>query len=721
MTSPMRRFFEKHERKFLIALVIFLLVIFTVMSDVSSFLAPDRDPGTDPNEIAGRFEMPRAKVDVTYGEYGAARRDISLLKTLRAGFRGRREDVSAVEVWRYLILREGAKRAGVRVSDSALRETITGSMSWATDTGRYRDIIRGTLGVEPAVFEEALRDHLAVGRLEQLYQFCFMIAPAATREEVLKDALARILEYVRGDYAVLSAANFVDIAGEEFRAKPKEEREKELEAFYDRDSSVRSALRRFELPIRYDVEFLYTIHKNLNEESLKKIEALFKRAYPDYDQGLEETEGEMRAFYSLYRDRLLKRVGMSWKTVKEKATAEFNKKKKGDDGGEKKEDGDPKDGDPKDGDPKKKEGTDGEDVPPTPELRKAWQNHGFSLVQETIDRELRVRSMYRAWHAEIRKTKDVKGLFEKLKKADDPNDAICATESGKGLIVYLAFDKPIAADDIEDLEDSGVRFTHNVRTRITQTATKAKSDLPQLHRHADTMGAAGHGRMIIRLNKVEPRRRKTFAELSADERADLVKRYLLPTRARTLAKKALEKLRKECLADSLDDKTFLEKAEDMGCRIYRNEWVTATEVTPTEASPERLWKDELAHMRARRFLVRGLLGAFRADASKKKIKAGSYLEVMVQEPDGLEEDGPGAAYLFLVKERLRPDAKTLPRSNLAQMEFIARNASRNDYNKRWNEEFRDLFKDFGLKFFGPMEDDVNSNLKKIASSKSTGG
>jgi len=695
----LRQFFQKHERKFLIALVIFLLAIFTVVPEMTSALAPaQQGPGDD--EIAGEFDMPYGKVEVTYGEYSNAQREYEWM----AGARG--ETVTPAEVWRYLILREGARHQSIRISDSELRDILTRIGPWGTDAALYRRVIESRYRVAPAVFEQAVRNFFAVQRLQQVYRVTYQVAPPAKRQALVEQAQSRLLEYARTDYAVLPAGNYLEPAEMAFRAKPEEEREKELESFYGKDQSVRMSGRRFEHPYRYDVEFLYTVHRNLDEESFRKIEGLFARAYPGFELSeLEETEEEMRRYFDLYRDRLLDRIGSSWKEVKRKATEEYRK--------DKAEDGESGDGGDGEGE---ESGEDGDDADPigeiTPELRKAWQNHGFTLVQEIIDRELRVRSMYRVWRAEIDESKDVAGMFEKLREADLEEEPITATEPGEGLVVYRTFDEPLSGDEIEDLEDSGVRFTHNVRSRVTQIGS---SGLPKLHRHADTMGMAGHGRMIIRLNKVDPRRRKTFAELTEGERKDLVEQFFVPAKAREMAEQELEKLRKACVEGSLDDAAFAEKAALLGCRVRRDEWITATDEVPDPPSAERFWPTELVHMRDRRFLVGALRKAFAADRGDKKLKAGSYLEVMVDRPIDIETDETekaGAAFLVLLKERRPADAKTLPRSDLETWVSLKRNERGAEQRARWNEEYKSLFTDFNLECRGPMKERLQRDLEQ---------
>jgi hypothetical protein len=212
-------------------------------------------------------------------------------------------------------------------------------------------------------------------------------------------------------------------------------------------------------PTRYKIEVLYTIHKNVRTDvDTQRIVDLFGRTWPRLDLSrLEPSVQEMIDYFGIYRDRLLEQEGSSWKKVLE----EFEKA-----------------------------------VRPAPLFEGA-----FTIVKDQVARELKVRGMFQWFHAEARKdeTKSLKDLFEKLRKHDDPKKPACSTEAGRGLIVYREFANGLTGDELENLEDSGVKFTHNFRARVVQVGS---TNLPRLARKADVLGAAGQGRCIMRLLEV---------------------------------------------------------------------------------------------------------------------------------------------------------------------------------------------------------------------------
>jgi hypothetical protein len=213
-------------------------------------------------------------------------------------------------------------------------------------------------------------------------------------------------------------------------------------------------------PTRYRIEVLYTIHKNVRTDvDIQRIVDLFGRTWPELDLSrLEPNVRDMRDYFGIYRDRLLEQEGSSW----EKVLEEFTKDQA---------------------------------------ARRALFEHAFSIAKDQVARELKVRGMYQWFHSEARKdeTKSLKDLFEKLQKRDDPKKPVCSTEAGRGLIVYREFLDGLTGDELENIEDSGVKFTHNFRARVTRIG---HTDLPKLARRAAVLGADGHGRQIVRLLEV---------------------------------------------------------------------------------------------------------------------------------------------------------------------------------------------------------------------------
>ncbi|MHC4137641.1 MAG: hypothetical protein ACYS0K_22065 [Planctomycetota bacterium] len=223
-------------------------------------------------------------------------------------------------------------------------------------------------------------------------------------------------------------------------------------------------------PTRCKIEVLYTIHKNVRtDEDIQRIVDLFRRTWPNVDlSGLEPNVRTMVDYFEIYRDRLLEQEGSSWKKVLE----EFER-------------------------------------PARDAAARAFAG-AFGIVKDQVARELKVRGMYQWLHSKARKheTKSLKDLFAKLRKHDDPKKPVCSTEAGRGLIVYREFADGLTGDELENIEDSGVKFTHNFRARVTQMGD---TDLPKLARRADVLGAAGEGRYILRLLEVIKDARKKNA------------------------------------------------------------------------------------------------------------------------------------------------------------------------------------------------------------------
>ncbi|MHC4223247.1 MAG: hypothetical protein ACYSUN_04590 [Planctomycetota bacterium] len=214
-------------------------------------------------------------------------------------------------------------------------------------------------------------------------------------------------------------------------------------------------------PLLYEVEIVYAMHHNLTAEAYGRIEELFRRVWPDLDVSkLESTVKSMREYFGIYLNRLLEQAGTSWKKIQ----AEILQ-----------------------GGPLDEEG------------RQKCFSRGFDLVKHQVDRELRLRGIF--WWFRDQAAKDPSQslgvIFAKLKAKDDSD--VCSTTPGKGLIVYRSVSDPLRAQELGDLQDDGVKFTHNFTIRVKALA---RSIPPRVSQKADVLGTAAHGRMVCRLTGV---------------------------------------------------------------------------------------------------------------------------------------------------------------------------------------------------------------------------
>jgi hypothetical protein len=212
---------------------------------------------------------------------------------------------------------------------------------------------------------------------------------------------------------------------------------------------------------RYQIELLYTVHANLNnDEKFERIRALVLKAYPDAVFA-EVSVQDRRTYLATYRDRLLGALAMSWANLGKLAGA---------------------DPDPKTWDDA---------------TRQRVLQVGYQLAKDQVGREVELRSIYQFLHAQAKDDVSLGEVFKKLKERDDPKDPVCGTEPGKTLIVYRDFGgKGLSRDELMDIEDSGVKFGLSFPPRVIGMSL---NNLPKVSPKADTLGNEGHGRQIFRL------------------------------------------------------------------------------------------------------------------------------------------------------------------------------------------------------------------------------
>ncbi|MHC5050560.1 MAG: SurA N-terminal domain-containing protein [Planctomycetota bacterium] len=688
-------------RWLMLGLLIFILAVFTVTDEMTNALRNTfGEKQVTAADIAGSFSvLPGARVDVSYADFEEASRDYRTAATFLS--QGSLERVRDVEVWTYLVLLEAARREGVSVSvDEATDQIkqVLPPMIW-DDPAQYKKWVRTRLSTSPAKFERAVRRLMTTGRVRELYFESFMVGPPATREEVVEQYAAQRIEFVRGHVAALDADRFLQPAADELKAES--DADAKLKDLFGKDPDVKNASGMFRNPRKYVIEILYTVHRAVRtEEDIDRIVALFSRTYPKLDvRKLDPSIKDMKEFFDIYRDRLLEQEGTSWAKVRK----EYQEEAKDD---EKEE------GEEKEAETPEKEGEKDEEKGPLDELdpaaRQALMAHAYTIVKDQVARELKVRGMYQWFRDEAARneSKSLRVLFDKLRAHDDKDNPVCATEPGKGLIVYREFPDGLSGDELEKIEDRGVRFTHNFRARVTQLGD---TDLPKLARKADVLGMAGHGRQIMRLLEVKRETRKTFEELTDGEKVDLREQFYLPNAARARAKEALETLRKQCQDDQVAPEAFRAAAEKIGCRVHEDEWIEASYDFMAEPEKITYWPDEFLHMRDRYFLHKNLVGVLGRD-TKGDLKAGSYLEVQV---DGRQDaEDPGAAYLFLLLERRKPDASTMPPSEVNSFMMNFRRNRMQKERERWAEDVETLMADFKMEFYDDMQRRIDEELKR---------
>jgi hypothetical protein len=203
---------------------------------------------------------------------------------------------------------------------------------------------------------------------------------------------------------------------------------------------------------RFQIELLYTMHTSVDADAkLERIRALVVKAYPDAkfaEVGVEDR----KVYYGTYRDRLLRMAGETLESVRARATGDV-------------------------------------------------KQYGYVIVKEQVAREVALRSIYQFLHSQAKDDVSLKVIFEKLKAKDDPKNPVCATEPGKGLLVYRDFGgKPLSGTELTDMEDGGVTFGKHFRFCVLSLGSHG---LPKMSCRADGLGEEWDGRQIFRLVAVE--------------------------------------------------------------------------------------------------------------------------------------------------------------------------------------------------------------------------
>jgi len=721
MQRKIRKLYEKYERYVLIVLVLLVLVIFTVTQDVTDWLRGLGSDQFDPSAIAGAFSvLPGDRTEISYDEYERARQTF---RRTNSFFTGGRDRTQPSEVWTHLVLRAAAEKEGIGVSNSDLKLFLKRTIPpeiW-NDPVRYKDFVSNRLGTNPRQFEEGVREFLTALRVRDIYRQSFEVAPPATREAMVNQYSGRDDEHARVTWLALDAKRYIEAASKDLETNV--DADKELGQFFSNDAAVKTDPFKFRHKTRYLAEYLVIPHKPLMDpDNMKRIEDLFSKTWPELDMGkLDPKPEDMRDYFGIYRDRLLALHDTDWAKIKAPTDVppgeeESEEESKGDEEkqpGDEPQDDEKKDDEPQDDEKKDDEPQDDEKKEPTAEEKQAWFNRGFDIVRDQVMREVHVRGMM--W--QIRDTageaedKSLKVIFDRLVKNDDKDNPICSTDPTKGLIILLT-PEPMTGAEIESLEVHGERGTHNIRFPVTRIGG---AELPEVGKKPEPWGMEGEGRFTLRLVKVEQARRKTFAELSGDEKEQLRTEFYLPHKARERAKAALEELRKQCADGSVTAADLPGRAGELGARYWDDEWVTATSRFMAEPERKLYWPAEYAHMRDRHYLRRALAQQFAADRAKKAIEPGSYLNVVVDSRE--EDDDPGAAYLVLVLERKKPSAETMPLDEFSSFILQARRQRSTRERERWDRDFPAIKSAFRMEFFGDMQKLVQDELAEREEAK----
>jgi len=676
--KKLRRYIEKYERAMLIVVVIIVLVIFTVTKEILDVFRPTPEGAYSPGDVAGSFRvLPGEKTEVTWREFGRGDEEWSWYVFLETGQQPERR--RTLDVWRHILLRTAAEREGITIGDADVVEYLRSRMpSWTADPQLYKMRVNQYFRISVANFESAVRGALLAERMREVYRVSFEKAPPEPREKVVEQYAGLNVEDVRFSAVAYPASIELDAARAELQAA--EDAEKRLQEFYENDPLVTAELVRFRKPALYSLELLYVPFVRMKtEEDYQKIEDLFFKAFPELASKKEHLDDPSKKepedpynYYNSYHERLLSMYKEQWAAREEQIKGEVT-------------------------DPEK--------------LKQALDDGGFAIVKERIQQELRVRNML--WYIRDEAAKDpsrsLSRFFGLLQQADDPENPIVSTEPDKGLIVYRTFDHPLTGDELADIEDGGVKFTHNFRNRVNRLGTEG---LPKISEKADIYGEQGDGRIVFRLIDVQGERRKTFEELTDGEKTELRDEFYIPEQARVRARKRMEELRTRLVEEKADAQAFQAAVAALDpegrARFIDNEWIEAS--YESWARPDRLqyWRDAYEHMRDRFFLHTELAGILSRDRAEKKLGAGSYLDVRVHQRS--EADDPGAAYLVLLHERRSPTAETMPQEQYDRYLSQARMARITTERSRWTQSPKAFLSSFGFEFSPEMQKRVDEEL-----------
>jgi len=717
-TKALRRLFKKYERWFLIGLIVFLLLIFTIVDPLMDAITGggQNDRGA---EIAGSFHvLPGKTISVTFTEYNTALQTVRITRDLLTGGTNR-DNPPPSSVWSFIVRQAAADREGIFVSDADLVAELRRRMPPGFDfkSPRYAQFVRASTGVGTPQFEEAFRLYLRGQRVRGLYQASYLVAPAESRSKALGDYLDAATDSVRASWAALDGELFLEEAATELKAD--KDPDKALKKFFETSPQVKRERVLFRHHRRYSFEMLYVMHKrfrydndNANNDQIR-IEALFLKAFPGADaSAFEPTKAEVSSYFNLYRDRLLEEFGRTLKDMDAELEAEDGdepgQKEPGEKGDEKPDDGN-EDGE-KEGD------SDEED---DPALRKARIAMARTILNDQATAEVWLRGMMH--HLRDRaardETKSLREIFSEFKKHDDPENPICSEEAGKGLLVYREFDQ-VTGDELSEISDGGQPFTFNFRHRVTSTAAAMKEGRPHVSAPVDNiLGDQGHGRQFIRLTRVNPEAAKSFGEISDKEKDALRDDFYLPANALKRAKERLETLRKRLVDGEIKAEEFEAEAVKLSCRIQKDEWIEPDASWMPEPKAERLWPAELKHMRDRRFLRRQLAIAL-PRAGVGELQAGAYLEVKTENRSGRKE--PGTAYLLRIEKRKKATADSVSDEALDQkMTRFSLKAHKDE--AEWWQDFEKVKARFGMVDFHPdMQARIEDEQKKAARNRPRG-
>ena len=714
-TKSMRALIEKYEKWFMIGLVVFLLVIFTVTDAMTSMFTggPDSEAPPQGSDIVGSFYVvPKEKVEVTFGDFSDAQSAVRVWNVLTFG--GRKE-YSDLDVWAHLILREAARNQGIRVSDQELVSSLRQSPIFTTlmaDKERYSKFTMDQFRMTRAGFENAFREALTAARVRRLFIDSYMVAPPATRVDLVEKFAPGSFEFVEVSWAALDAERFLE--DESKKIKEAEDADKLLREFFESDPAVKEEATHFRHARRYEFEMLYGTHERLTEENLAAAKAMFFKAWPEWakSEDLKKEalnfggEEEIRRFWSTYQERLVKLEGKTLEQLRLEAEKEVTDL-------EKKEE-EPKDPEEEPRDPEEK--TDDPIAEKARELAilKAIEHNGLVLCRNRIIRELEFRRLYRRIHTDaFEKPKlSLKKLWDRLAEFDDEKEPLCSLEPGKGLFVFLTTGKAMSRAEIEAMKDGELSFGPNLSLRVSSAA---RENLPYVRKSAEVLGDKANGRMIVRVVGLERERRKTYVELNDGEKSILRKEFYVPHRARERSKEVLDALKTKIDDGKVKPDGFSDAAGALGARVFEGERMIAGSGFLQEPDDRLLFPSALVHMRDRYYLrsrLASLLASDRMKPEEERMKPGTWLDVQVRSETEDATEDPGTSYLVLLLERKSPDASTLPEEDMMRARMIATQQGLGRDRDRWEIGYRQLFNDFEVEFFGSMKDRIAEDFQR---------